>query len=160
MMVFNLKSEWGVGMRNQTVLLCILAVALVAAGCESMGQKTKTGAVAGGLIGAAAGGIIGHQSGHGFEGAAIGAATGALGGGLIGNTMDTSDQKALESNPDHITVMAIADMANKGIPDGVIISEIDRTHSVYNLTSEVITYLKENKVSDRVIDYMLATGQN
>ena len=47
-------------------------------------------------------------------------------------------------------------MAKKDVPDGVIISEIQRTKSVYNLTSEVITYLKENGVSDRVVDYMLS----
>jgi uncharacterized protein YcfJ len=142
--------------RDGAVLL--LAAVVIFAGCESMGQKTKTGAVAGGLLGAAAGGIIGHQSGHGWEGAAIGAAAGAVGGGLVGNTMDSSDKDALAVNPSHITVIQIVDMAQKAIPDDVIISEIDRTHSVYNLTSEVITYLKENKVSDKVINYMLATA--
>jgi hypothetical protein len=50
-------------------------------------------------------------------------------------------------------------MAKKGTPDAVIISEIDRTHSVYQLNSEIITYLKQNGVSDRVIDYMLGTSQ-
>lgn len=136
-----------------------LAFALIAAGCESMGKKTSTGAVAGGLLGAAAGGIIGHQSGHGLEGAGIGVAVGALGGGLVGHSMDESDKKAMAVNPNHITVMAIADMATKGVPDDVIISEIQRTHSVYQLSSEVITYLKQNKVSDKVIDYMLSTNK-
>ena len=53
----------------------------------------------------------------------------------------------------------IAEMANQGTPDAVIISEIDRTHSVYSLNSEIITYLKQNKVSDKVIDYMMNTGK-
>jgi len=134
-------------------LVLSLFLVLSAAGCASMGEKAKTGAVAGGLLGAAAGGIIGHQSGHGLEGAAIGGAAGVLGGGLIGNQMD---KKALAANPNHITVIKIAEMAAKGIPDGVIISEIQRTKSVYTLTSEVITYLKENGVNDRVVDYMLS----
>ncbi|MEW6101213.1 MAG: glycine zipper domain-containing protein, partial [Candidatus Omnitrophota bacterium] len=77
------------------LLLSLLALSLSLMGCESMGPKTKTGAVAGGVLGAAAGGIIGHQSGHGLEGAAIGAAAGALGGGLIGSAMDDSDKQAL-----------------------------------------------------------------
>ena len=49
-------------------------------------------------------------------------------------------------------------MAAEGIPDGVIIGEINRTKSVYTLNSEVITYLKENGISDRVVDYMLSSG--
>jgi hypothetical protein len=76
----------------------------------------------------------------------------------VGNAMERNEQQAKTTNPNYITVMQIADMAQKGLPDGVIISEIDRTHSVYNLSSEVISYLKQNKVSDKVIDYMLATG--
>lgn len=145
-------------MKLKSLLLGLLAVTLVFAGCESMGQKTKTGAVAGGLIGAATGAVIGHQTGRGGEGAAIGAAVGAISGGLIGSQMDAIERKAVEANPNHITVMAVADMANKGVPDDVIIGEIQRTRSTYTLTSEVITYLKENKVSDKVINYMMSTG--
>lgn len=146
-------------MRQKRLVLFFLAAALFLGGCESLGEKTKTGAVAGGLIGATAGGIIGHQSGHGLEGAGIGAVVGALSGGLIGNEMDKADKKALEINPNHLTIMNIVDMASKGAPDDVIISEIQRTNSVYHLTSEIISYLKQNKVSDKVVDYMLSTGR-
>ena len=145
-------------MRSKILFFAFLAVAVVTAGCESMGSKTKTGAVAGGLIGATAGGIIGHQSGHGLAGAGIGAVVGALSGGLIGNQMDKHDQTAAAVNPNHIPLTKIAEMGSQGTPDAVIISEIDRTHSVYKLNSEIITYLKDNKVGDKVIDYMLATG--
>jgi uncharacterized protein YcfJ len=146
-------------MKSRIFLVLFAASALVMAGCESMGPKTKTGAVAGGLIGATAGGIIGHQSGHGLEGAGIGAVVGVLSGGLIGNAIDQKDKEAVAVNPNHIPLTKIAEMASQGTPDAVIISEIDRTHSVYNLNSEIITYLKQNKVSDRVIDYMLSTAK-
>ncbi len=146
--------------RLRVNLVLFLAVGLILAGCESMGPKTKTGAVAGGLLGAAAGGIIGHQSGSGIEGAAIGAAVGAVSGGLIGSAMDDSDKKAMEVNPNHISLVKIAEMGNQGVADAVIINEIQRTHSVYNLNSEIISYLKQNKVGDRVIDYMLSTGSS
>ena len=146
-------------MKQKTLLLLFLVAALVIAGCESMGPKTKTGAVAGGLIGATAGGIIGHQSGHGLEGAGIGAAVGALSGALFGSAIDQKDKEALAVNPNYIPLTKIAEMASKGTPDAVIISEIERTRSVYNLNSEIITYLKQNKVGDRVIDYMLATAK-
>ncbi len=139
------------------ILLLVLSVLLIA-GCESMGPKTKTGAVAGGVIGAVAGGVIGHQMGSGIGGAAIGAAVGAIAGGLIGNELDKADKKALESNPDHLTYVSIVDMASKGTPDDVIISEIQRTKSTYALTAGIIDYLRKNKVGDKVINYMLSTS--
>ena len=140
-------------MRKQKMIFALI-LAIAAAGCESMGENTGKGAAAGGLIGATAGGIIGHQDGHGWEGALIGGAAGAVGGGLIGHQWDKKQQ---ESNPQHITVIEIAEMGKKGIPDDVIISEIDRTRSKYELTSEVISYLKENGISDKVINHMMAT---
>jgi uncharacterized protein YcfJ len=146
-------------MKTRMLWVLSLAVALVIVGCESMGEKTKTGAVAGGLIGATAGGIIGHQSGHGLEGAGIGAAVGAISGVLIGNAMDQHDRAAVAVNPNHIPLTKIAEMGKQGTPDAVIIAEIDRTHSVYKLNSEIITYLKQNKVSDKVIDYMMSTAK-
>jgi len=140
-------------------LILLFALVLVLAGCESMGPKTKTGAVAGGLIGATAGGIIGYQSGNPLAGAAIGAAAGAVGGGLIGSAMDDADKRAMAVNPDYLTITKIAEMGKQGVPDSVIISEIQRTHSVYSLNSEIITYLQQNKVSNKVIDYMLQRGK-
>lgn len=142
-------------MKTGVIVSLVLILVLFTVGCASMGEKSKTGAIAGGLLGAAVGGIIGHQSGRGLEGAAIGGVVGAVSGGLIGNKMD---KKALAINPNHITVIEIAKMAAEGIPDGVIIGEINRTKSVYTLNSEVITYLKENGISDRVVDYMLSSG--
>jgi uncharacterized protein YcfJ len=146
-------------MKGKILFILFLTTTLVVLGCESMGPKTKTGAVAGGLIGATAGGIIGHQSGHGLQGAGIGAAVGVLSGGLIGSSIDQNDKAAIAVNPHYVPLTKIAEMASSGTPDAVIINEIDRTHSVYQLNSEVITYLKQNKVSDRVIDYMLSTGK-
>ena len=146
-------------MKIKGMFLVFLALALVLAGCETMGPKAQTGTVAGGLIGATAGGIIGHQSGHGLEGAGIGAVVGALGGALLGSSMDQVDRQAMQANPQHIPLTKIAEMGQQGTPDAVIISEIQRTNSVYQLNSEIITYLKQNKVGDRVIDYMLQSGQ-
>lgn len=142
--------------RRTGLLVLVFAIVILSAGCETSGPKTTGGAVGGGLLGAAVGGIIGHQSGHGLEGAAIGAATGAVAGGLIGNQMD---KKAMAVNPNHVPITKIAEMASQGLPDAVIIDEIQRTKSKYDLNSELITYLKQNKVSDRVIDYMMSTNK-
>jgi len=144
-------------MQSKTIQILSLSAALIVYGCASTGPKTKTGAVAGGVLGAVTGAIIGHQSGHGLEGAGIGAVVGAVGGGLVGNSMDIKDKEAAAVNADHLPLTKIAEMANQGTPDAVIISEIDRTHSIYTLNSEIISYLKENKVSDQVIDHMMAT---
>jgi uncharacterized protein YcfJ len=142
-------------MKSRILLILLVTLALISAGCASMGPSTKTGAVVGGLVGAATGGIIGHQSGRGLEGAGIGAVVGAISGGLLGSAIDQKDKEAIAINPNHFPLTKIAEMASQGTPDAIIISEIDRTHSVYNLDSEIITYLKQNKVSDKVIDYIL-----
>ncbi len=140
---------------RKVAFFVFLSLILIAAGCSSMSGKTKSGALIGGIVGAGAGGIIGHQSGHGGQGAAIGAAVGAISGGLIGNQIDKSDQKAQAANPSHLGILEIVDMASQGLPDDVIIDEIRRTNSEYDLSSETIAYLKDNGVSDKVIDEML-----
>lgn len=140
--------------------ILILAVTVsFLAGCESMGPKSKTGAVAGGVIGAVAGGVIGHQMGSGPIGAAIGATVGAISGGLIGNEIDKADQKAAAANPSYLPITSIVEMSGKGTPDDIIIDDIKRTNSKYELTMEMIDHLKKNKVSDKVIDYMLSTSK-
>lgn len=144
---------------RKVLLASILVLAVALAGCQNMGPKATTGAVAGGVIGAVAGGVIGHQVGSGPIGAAIGATVGAVAGGLIGDQIDKADQKAVASNPNHIPIPAIVDMAKKGAPDDVIIGEIKRTNSVYELTSEIIDYLKKNNVGNKTIDYMLTTAK-
>lgn len=72
-------------------------------------------------------------------------------------TYYSEDRRANQVNPAFLPVTEIAKMASQGLPDAVIISEIDRTRSSYILSSEIIEYLKQNKVSGLVIDYMLAT---
>ena len=140
-------------MRAASVVVVVLCLVVALSGCQSMGEKAKTGTVAGGLLGAAAGGIIGHQSGHGLEGAAIGAGVGALGGALVGSSMDDKEQEA--SNPEYLSIVEIVEMKSKGVPDDVIVEEIKRTKSTYKLSAETITYLKNNGVGDKVIDVML-----
>ena len=76
--------------------ISVVALALVAAGCETMQSKTAQGALAGGALGAGTGAIIGHQTGRAGEGTAIGAGLGALGGALIGHAMESNEQKAAQ----------------------------------------------------------------
>ena len=138
---------------SRRYLAASIVLVLVLAGCESMGENTKKGAGIGAVAGAAIGGIVGHQSGHGLEGALIGGATGATAGGLLGSQSDRA------ADADFLSVVDVAKMAREGTPDSVIISEIDRTRSRYNLNTETIQYLKDNNVSDRVVDHMLGTAE-
>ncbi|MBP9853609.1 MAG: hypothetical protein KBD53_01935 [Candidatus Omnitrophica bacterium] len=139
-------------MNKFTIFALLLTLATY--GCESLDTGTKKGAAIGALSGAALGGVIGHNDGrHGGEGAAIGLAAGALGGALIGNATD----KKAASSSNYVTVIEIADMAEKGVPSNIIIDELIRTKSKYNLTSEQIDYLRSNGVEAKVIDYMLST---
>lgn len=141
-------------MKKCGLIFFVICVSLILFGCESTGQKTKSGALIGAGTGAVVGGIIGHQSGHGLQGAGLGAVLGGLGGALIGNSQDKAVPQAEVDNSKQITVLNIVDMKAKEVPDDVIISEIQRTKSVYNLSAETVAYLKKNKVSDKVIDYM------
>ena len=76
----------------------LAALAVVLAGCESMGtaaqSKTTQGAVLGGLLGAGTGAIIGNQTDHPGAGTAIGAGLGALGGAMMGHALEENSQRA------------------------------------------------------------------
>ena len=83
---------------KQVTALGMAALAVVLAGCESMGtaaqSKTTQGAVLGGLLGAGTGAIIGNQTDHAGAGTAIGAGLGALGGAMVGHALEENQQKA------------------------------------------------------------------
>lgn len=66
-------------------------------------------------------------------------------------------EKETADNSNYLPLTSIANMASQGVPDAVIIAEIEKTRSVYKLNSEIITYLKQNGARDRLIDYMLQT---
>ena len=78
---------------QQTGALVALMLSLFLAGCTTT-QKT---AGAGTALGAAAGGIIGHQSGRGWEGAALGGVIGGLTGALAGDAREDRDRDVREA---------------------------------------------------------------
>lgn len=83
-------------MKLKPFILSVMAVAslgLASCATHEPAPNTKTGAVAGGLLGAGAGAIIGHQSGRALEGAAIGGAAGAAGGALLGSAADDRERQ-------------------------------------------------------------------
>jgi surface antigen len=142
-------------------LLMLMVFGFLVVGCAT---KTGTGALAGGGAGALAGGLIG-----GGQGALIGGAVGAVGGGLIGAALDEQDRKIMqESSPrtvermDHQEPLGINDvikLSQGGVSDETIIRYMKRTQTTYNLSQAQINRLKEAGVSQRVINYMINTGE-
>ncbi|MDO8663157.1 MAG: hypothetical protein Q7K98_08090 [Candidatus Omnitrophota bacterium] len=63
------------------------------------------------------------------------------------------------NNPAYLPVTSIVNMASQGVPSSVIISEIERTKSIYRLDADTLVYLQQNGVGDSVIDYMLSTSR-
>lgn len=142
------------------IFLLNLSVILALSGCQSQKTKAVEGAVIGGIIGAGAGGIIGHQSHHGAEGAAIGAAIGALSGAAIGSQMPNQNVQGATSgnaavnNPNQMSQQSIIDLAKQGAADAVIIDRIRLNNSKFTLTPEEVANLKNQGVSDAVIQAM------
>jgi hypothetical protein len=140
----------------------VLIPALLACGCSTM-NNTEKGAGAGGLIGAGTGAVIGSATGHTGAGALIGGAVGAVSGGLVGNAIDKSEQKtaaiAAANGPPRgpLGITDVAQMAQAHVSDALIIEQIRTTGSVFQLSSTDTIWLKQNGVSDVVIQEMLAT---
>lgn len=135
-------------------------ILLLLSACES---KTGTGA----LVGAGAGATIGAVAGGG-RGALIGGAAGAVGGAIIGYLLEQEDRDRLQrqsprtlnkiDNGEHLSVSDVKKMSKAGLSDTVIIDQIKATHSIFYLSTADIIDLKKSGVSQKVIDYMIQTG--
>lgn len=141
--------------------VAIMGIAGLLTSCES---KTGTGALAGAGVGALAGGLIAGNA----TGALIGGAVGAAGGALIGAALDAQDRDNLQQNSpqtlqkidnrEQLSIYDVEAMAKNGLSDDVIIRQIQNTKSVFYLTSDQIIELKQAGVSEKVIEYMMQTG--
>jgi hypothetical protein len=135
-----------------------LLPAMLACGCSSL-SHTENGALAGGAIGAGTGAIVGHALGHTGGGALIGAGVGALSGGLIGHAADESEKKvAAAQSARTLGLVDIVQMAQSHVSDDLIISDIRTTGSCFHLSAQDTIWLKQNGVSDRVIQEMMASA--
>jgi hypothetical protein len=155
-----------VGQKRGGLRALALVPMLLAGGCASM-NNTDKGVLAGGGIGAGTGALIGSASGNTGLGAAVGGVVGAVSGGLIGNGIDNAERKAearlaaataVPPPPGPLGLTDVVQMAHQHIDDGIIISQIRTTGSVYHLSAQDIIWLKENGVSDPVVREMQATA--
>lgn len=145
----------------RSAILAMISAAVFLVSCES---KAGTGAIAGAGLGAASGALITGTGG----GALIGGAIGAAGGALIGAALDDTDRRSMEQQSprtlkkidrgEQLSVDDIKKMSKAGLSDNVIISQIQATNSTFYLSTADIIDLKNSGVSQRVIDYMIQTG--
>jgi hypothetical protein len=141
------------------MLTAVLPVVSVC-GCSSL-SHTENGTLAGGAIGAGTGAIVGHALGSTAGGALVGAGVGALSGGLIGHAADESEKKAVAAAQAARPPLGMTDviqMAQAHVSDDLIISDIRSTGSVFHLSGQDTIWLKQNGVSDRVVQEMMLTA--
>lgn len=145
------------------IFIALGTISIICTSCET---KTQTGALTGAGVGALAGGLIGGGAG----GVVIGAAVGAAGGALVGAALDAQDRKTLETkspetlqkidNKEQLSSYDIKTMSENGLSDDVIIGQIEATNSVFHLSSNEIVALKNAGVSQKVIEFMIKTGNH
>ncbi len=144
--------------------------AVVLTGCVNPNgtqNNTGSGALIGGALGAITGAAIGGPR-NGGAGALIGAAAGMIAGGAIGNGMDQQQQEDLRARAPQTYVRVVQgqmlgitdvkNMAQAGVSDDVIISQIQGTHTVFHLSTADLIDLHNSGVSDRVVNAMQGTA--
>ncbi len=163
-------------MNRKLMIAVSTAIALLAVGCQASQNRAVEGGIIGGLLGGAAGGIIGHQSGHGGEGAAIGVAAGAVTGAIVGSQIPkqgqpqpvtttsattsapTATPQTIQANqaanPNQMSLQQILDFTKQGVNENVIVDKIRLTNSKFNLSPSDVDSLKQQGVSQKVIDAM------
>ncbi len=146
------------------VLVIVAAVgSCFATGCSNM-SNTEKGVGLGGLIGAGVGTAVGAASGDTGTGAVVGGLLGAGVGGLAGADADAREKEradirraAAEAQavPPPVGLTDVVQLTQIGTSDEVIINQIRQSRATYRLSTADIAMLKENHVSDRVINEMI-----
>lgn len=156
-------------MKNYALSLMTMVALALLTGCQypnGQPNNTASGALIGGAMGAVAGAAIGGPE-NGGEGALIGAAAGAITGGVVGNAMDQAQAAQLRAQAPQtyarveqgkpLSISDIKALAEAGVGDQVIISQIRNSHTVYHLSASDIIDLHNAGVSGNVINFMINT---
>lgn len=154
-------------MRRVGLLTLMATVIAAGSGCATT-NNTERGAFAGGVVGTAAGAGIGALTGRPLLGAAAGAATGTAAGALIGNETDKQERREkdaaqaiqlaeAQAAQQRIGIADVIGLSQAGQSDTIIINQIRRTRSTFQLTVTDLDMLKKSGVSDRVIAEMQAS---
>ena len=152
----------------QVLTITVAASAVILTGCTyPNGEPNNTGT--GALIGAGSGAAMGAALGgrDAAAGALIGGIFGAITGSLIGNSIDQAQAAQLRSDApvtyvhvqqsQPLTVDDVKALTRAKVSDDVIISQIQNSHTVYHLSPQDIIDLHTAGVSDKVVNFMIAT---
>jgi precorrin-4 methylase len=95
-------------------------------------------------------------------GALIGGAAGAAGGALVGSQINkpagtVQQPGSAQAAEAPLTMQQIVDMTRQGVTSDQIIARIQSAHSTYVLNADDVSYLRQNGVSQRVIEFMQAS---
>lgn len=144
-------------------LLWMASLVALASGCQTMNHAQR-GALAGGLAGAGLGAAVGESGGDAAPGALIGGAVGALTGAVIGDGIDADQARKAEIEAAIGRQMAGAvkpedaiAMTRAGLSDEVIASHIRASGVARPLAVNDLIYLRDQGVSDAVINAMQLT---
>ena len=167
-------------MKKITGVVIVAAYVMTFAGCAENQTKVGEGAAMGGIMGAVLGGVIGNQmKGHNaVNGALLGGALGATAGGVVGSQMPKNPQPkagtvseapaqapaagytSLSVEPVapgvHVTLQQVVDWTRQGLSSDSIITSIKNSNSTYRLMPDDVNYLRQQGVSERVIETMQA----
>ena len=168
-------------MSNEKIISFSMAAALLMStvGCEQLpGTRKQQSAAIGGAGGAVAGAVIGGER-HRWLGALIGGALGATGGYLIGaqtekvNSNDrdaaieanrraetrpaTAEEASVATTADvnkdgFVTLDEVVAMEKANLSDEQIISRLDATDQIFELTPEQERYLLDRGVSRTIVN--------
>lgn len=143
------------------LLSAIIGPAAMGQGYYPPPQQARGLGLLGGLAGAGIGAAIGEDDGDALPGALIGGAIGALGGTAIGDGMDRDyrRQQAYAQAQQYqrsqaVTLTDVASMAQAGLSEDVIITQINSRGLSRSLTTDDLIALKRQGVSDRVLNAM------
>ena len=132
---------------------CVLLAIILSAGCQSDPNHTETGALCGGLLGAGAGALLAGPH-HAAAGALIGGAAGAATGAVVGNSADREEAARNRYVATAVTTSKVIAMVQAKVSDDEIIKDVKLHGVLAKPTSDDLIVLKQNRVSDRVIDAM------
>lgn len=132
----------------------------------TMGCATHegTGAAVGGLLGAGTGALIGKAAGNTGAGTLLGAGVGALAGAAVGNAEDRKEhreavQAAAATSQGPMSIQDVVYLTQSNVHESTIIKQIQTSRTVFQLGSGDVVQLKNQGVSDNVINAMLDSSR-
>jgi hypothetical protein len=141
-----------------------LSALLFFVGCQSP-YHADQGALFGGLTGAGVGAVVGNAVGNPAAGALLGAGVGTVTGAAVGSSLDEIEarnraqiaaQMGAQIRPGVVNIADVINMSRAGVSEPLIVTHIQHNGMATPVTSSDLIVLKQQGVSDGVIQAMQA----